>query len=158
MPPRRWTVALGWMGVILALSTETFSFRTTLSLVEAVLVRVMPAEAATDAARMNAQARTGAHVLEYAVLAMLLVRALTTGRRGGGRGAGRAVAIALAVCIAWAVVDEGLQARAPARRGTVTDVALDAAGGVLGIAVWIAVTRRRATRDPDTAWRRAPGA
>ena len=142
MPSRHWAAAFAWMALILAFSTETFSFCNTLSLLEAIIVRVMPAHAATDVARANARTRTGAHVLEYAVLAVLLLRALVADRHS----VGRAVAIALALCIAWAVVDEAHQAREPSRKGKVTDVVLDAVSGALGAAVWLAVGRGRAAR------------
>jgi VanZ family protein len=127
------------MALVLILSTEAFSFGNTLGLVEAVLVRAVPAEAALAPERINAQARTGAHVVEYGVLAILLGRALA----GDRRRTGQATMIALAISLAWAVMDEAHQAQAPTRRGKVADVALDAAGGVLGIAVWLAGARRR---------------
>jgi VanZ family protein len=72
-----------------------------------------------------------AHAAEFAVLGALLLRA--TGRAG----------LALALGIAYAVSDEVHQAFVPGRHGSVLDVAIDAVGVALGIAVWqLARTRR----------------
>jgi VanZ family protein len=72
-----------------------------------------------------------AHAAEFGVLGALLMRA--TGRAG----------LALALGIAYAVSDEVHQTFVPGRQGSVLDVAIDAIGVALGIAVWqLARTRR----------------
>ena len=72
-----------------------------------------------------------AHTAEYAVLGALLVRA--TGRSG----------LAFALGTLYAVTDEIHQAFVRGRHGSPIDVAIDAVGVALGIAVWHALRTRR---------------
>ena len=75
-----------------------------------------------------------AHVAEYLVLTLLLVRAL---RRAG---AVAAVPVAMAVALAYAATDEWHQSFVPGRTATARDVAIDG----IGIAVAaLAATRTR---------------
>ena len=72
-----------------------------------------------------------AHTAEYAVLGALLVRA--TGRSG----------LAFALGTLYAVTDEIHQTFVRGRHGSPIDVAIDAVGVALGIAVWHALRTRR---------------
>lgn len=72
-----------------------------------------------------------AHAAEYAVLGALLVRA--TGSAG----------LAFGLGALYAVSDEVHQAFVPGRLGSPLDVALDAAGVLVGIVVWQTVRSRR---------------
>jgi VanZ family protein len=74
--------------------------------------------------------RKGAHVTEYAVLGVLLYRAL--GRE----------AIALAAGIAYAATDELHQHFVQGRHASPVDVAIDAVGVALGMLVWLRVRDR----------------
>jgi VanZ family protein len=71
------------------------------------------------------------HAAEYAVLGALLARA--TGRAG----------LALALGALYAVSDEVHQAFVPGRNGAPLDVAIDALGIAVGVAVWQSVGSRR---------------
>ena len=72
-----------------------------------------------------------AHAAEYAVLGALLVRA--TGRTG----------LAFALGTLYAVSDELHQSFVPGRLGSPIDVAIDAVGVAVGIALWHSVRARR---------------
>jgi VanZ family protein len=72
-----------------------------------------------------------AHMAEYAVLGALLQRA--TGRAG----------IALALGVAYAVSDEIHQTFVPGRAGAPLDVAIDTAGVLLGVLLWLRLRRPR---------------
>jgi VanZ family protein len=72
-----------------------------------------------------------AHAAEYAVLGALLLRA--TGRTG----------LAFALGALYAVSDEIHQSFVPGRLGSPLDVAIDAAGVAVGIALWQTVRARR---------------
>jgi VanZ family protein len=72
-----------------------------------------------------------AHTAEYAVLGALLVRA--TGRSG----------LAFTLGTLYAVTDEIHQTFVRGRHGSPVDVAIDAVGVALGIAVWHALHARR---------------
>jgi len=79
-----------------------------------------------------------AHVLEYAVLAWLVQRAL-----GGGR---RAWWASLWWAAAYAATDEWHQSFVPGRTARVTDVVIDAAGAFMGVALHGLVRRPRLRR------------
>ena len=72
-----------------------------------------------------------AHAAEYAMLGALLARA--TGRTG----------LAFAIGTLYAVSDEIHQSFVPGRMGSPLDVAIDAAGVAIGIALWQVVRTRR---------------
>ena len=74
--------------------------------------------------------RKGAHLTEYAVLGVLLYRAL--GREP----------LALAVGIAYAATDELHQYFVPGRHASPVDVAIDAVGVAAGMLVWLRVRER----------------
>lgn len=72
-----------------------------------------------------------AHTAEYAILGALLVRA--TGRAG----------LAFALGTLYAISDEIHQSFVPGRLGSSFDVAIDAVGVAIGVALWqLARTRR----------------
>jgi len=72
-----------------------------------------------------------AHATEYAILGALLARA--TGRTG----------VAFAVGVLYAISDEFYQTFVVGRHGAPLDVAIDAVGVAVGIAVWQSVRTRR---------------
>lgn len=80
-----------------------------------------------------------AHVGEYAVLALLLVRAL----RLHGLSPKRVVLAAACVSVLYAVSDEVHQTFVPGRNGVWRDVGIDAVG-IAGAALWRA---RRGKRE-----------
>ena len=65
-----------------------------------------------------------AHMAEYAILAVLLARALGS------------YAWAFAAAVAYAVTDEVHQTFVAGRAGKPLDVAIDAAGALLGLVLW----------------------
>jgi VanZ family protein len=68
--------------------------------------------------------RKAAHVTEYAILGVLLLRAVET------------PAVALALGVAYAVTDEVHQHFVDGRNGSPVDVALDAVGVIVGAALY----------------------
>lgn len=74
--------------------------------------------------------RKGAHVTEYAILGLLLYRALER------------EALALAAGIAYAATDELHQHFVSGRHASPVDVAIDAVGVSLGMLVWLGVRPR----------------
>jgi VanZ family protein len=72
-----------------------------------------------------------AHTAEYAVLGALLVRA--TARPG----------LAFGIGVLYAISDEAHQLFVPGRHGSPIDVAIDAVGVAVGIALWQSVRSRR---------------
>ena len=105
----RWLPVLVWAGVIFAFSSIP-SLNSGLGIWDYIL-------------------RKGAHMTEYAVLALLLVRAL--GRE----------APALALGVIYAASDELHQAFVRGRHASPIDVAIDTVGLLIGLLAW------RRTRD-----------
>src|SRR6476469_10351700 len=99
----RWVPVLVWAGVIFAFSSIP-SLNSGLGTWDTVL-------------------RKGAHMTEYAILAVLLVRA--TG----------SYAWAFALAVAYAASDEFHQTFVRGRHGSPVDVAIDAVGALIGLAV-----------------------
>jgi VanZ family protein len=89
------------------------------------------------------------HPVEYAGLAFLLQYALHTGFARPPRP--RRLALAAVLAAAFGVVDELHQAFVPGRDASALDVALDAAGALLGSALYLALAAlaaRARTREP----------
>ena len=68
--------------------------------------------------------RKGAHMTEYAILAVLLLRAT------------RSYAWAFPLAVAYAATDEIHQLFVRGRHGSPVDVAIDAVGALIGLALW----------------------
>lgn len=102
--------------------------------------------------------RKVAHATEYAVLTLLWARAVA-GLAQWAR-AFRAPAVAAAVALAWAVSDEWHQTFVPGRVGSPRDVAIDAAGILVALALlrWTRVGRLLGRAAPGVAARRGPRA
>jgi VanZ family protein len=84
---------------------------------------------------------TGAHVIEYAVLAFLNARA---SRRTWPAARPSWVAlVAAGSAFLWGYLDEIHQAFVPGRHASLADVAADAIGAVLGVTGYWVLTRRR---------------
>ena len=105
--------------------------------------------------------RKTAHVTEYAVLAMLLFRALRKPRSRRGDEADtsqrahvappglfpcRAAALAFGITVLYAITDEFHQTFVPSRQGHVQDVLIDSCGAAAGLLVlWIIHRWRKCT-------------
>jgi VanZ family protein len=87
---------------------------------------------ATDLGTWDLVLRKCAHVTEYAVLAILLMRALGS------------EVTALAIAVAYAATDELHQAFVPGRQASPVDVAIDGIGAALGLLVLLHARRVRA--------------
>ncbi len=99
-------------------------------------------------AAVRAVIRKGGHLTEYAVLAILMARAVRAGAEPGAR-ARRWILLAWLGATAYAATDEFHQAFQPTRQGSVIDVAIDSAGAALGLmafAVWVERRDRRPIR------------
>lgn len=142
----RWLPVVAWAAVISLLSSDSFSGDHTATLLQPLLALLLPGAGPETIAAAHAVLRKLAHVTEYAVLALLVFRALARPERSAG-----ALAFgALAFCAVYASLDELHQSFVPSRGASPLDVALDTFGAALGIAV------RLATRSRISAGRRSP--
>lgn len=133
-----WLPVAVWMVVIFSASSDSHSFEHSSRILAPVLRWLFPRLSDDAVHQWVIIARKGAHLTEYAILAILLVRAL---RGLGGsdpphwswRQAGGAV---LLVAL-YASSDEFHQIFVPTREASVRDVIIDTIGGMIGLlAFW----------------------
>lgn len=141
VPPRppgsvRFLPPLLWMAVIAVGSSSLLDASRTGAWLDAALGVLLPGVGAAPRGLLHMVLRKLGHVGEYGVLAVLWRRALAPSPR--------AVAGALLLAAGYAVVDELHQALTPTRGPAATDVVLDAAGALLGLAAWEGGARRLA--------------
>ncbi len=119
-----WILAALWMAVIFAFSAQPNSGAVT----EAYLQQG------------NVPVRKLAHMFEFAVLAVLFVKAWPAAK-------GRFIAAFVAAVI-YACTDEFHQSFVVGRSSSLFDVAVDATGAAIGLALfyWLAVSRRTLTK------------
>lgn len=141
----RWLLVVLWMGVIYWFSAHTGeqSGRLSGGLTEWLLSHLIPQ---WDSLSVTVQEkwlvtgrfliRKGAHMTEFAVLAVLFFNAWHSGTRG----CGRAALLTAPCCLLVALADEFHQAFVPSRGPSLRDVFIDFAGALLGILLVFLIT------------------
>ena len=143
MPERRsherlrvWLPVVAWAVLISVFSSALFSGEHTGEILLPLLQALLPGAKPEHLLALHMGIRKSAHVGEYLVLAVLLIRALRTeGLRGGAL-----AATAVLIGVAYAALDETHQAFVPSRTASPGDVAVDAIGVLAGVGV--ALSRR----------------
>lgn len=127
------------MALIFSASTGGMSFGHTSRFLGPLLQWINPDMTAETVLMLVTAIRKVAHVMEYAVLSILVWRAVRRPRwRDPRPWSRRQSAVAFAVAAAYAMTDEFHQSFVPSRGASVLDVLLDIAGAAFGIlAVWI---------------------
>ncbi len=110
----RWAPVLAWAALIYLGSEQPTLPQAPLPLLDVVL-------------------KKSGHAIEYAMLALLLYRALGANVAGPP---GARMGLAWALAVLYAIFDELHQARVPGRTPAALDVAIDAVGAALGLALW----------------------
>jgi VanZ family protein len=128
-----------WAGVVWGLGTDGFSHGETSRILVPLLRWLVPDLTGRDLVQLLFWIRKLAHAVEYAVLAVLLVRALLLASRAAWRPA--AVTTLVAVLL-FAAADESRQSLSMARTGSPRDVLLDLAGAAAALGA-LALLRRR---------------
>lgn len=137
---RYWLPVVLWCLVIFGASADSKSTQRTSRFIGPLVRWLIPG--ATDATVRGVQfvVRKTAHAAEYALLALLVWRALRRPRRGDNRPwHWREAILAFAFATLFAVSDEWHQAYVPNRQGHPGDVILDSTGaalGLLGLRAW----------------------
>jgi VanZ family protein len=136
---RYWLPLLVWLCVIFSASADTQSTERTSRFLEPFLRWFKPDISAEAIGVARLVARKTAHAVEYAILAWLTWRAFRRPTRGDRRPwSWPLAAVVLFSVILYAASDEWHQAFVPNRTGAFTDVCIDVAGGIVGLAlVWI---------------------
>ena len=123
-----------WMILIFSASGDQKSFHHSSRLIGPIVRWLLPQLSEASVNRVVFLVRKAAHVTEYAILAMLLWRAIRQPRRPDPRpwSWGQA-GVALLVVALYAASDEWHQMLVPNRQGALGDVLLDIVGGALGL-------------------------
>ncbi len=135
-PSLRWLPVVLWMGFIFAMSTSLGAGENTSRFIGPFLHWLLPQAAPATIAHLHFLIRKAGHLTEYAILALLLLRAI------GGPGF-RPLFWALAIATAYAATDEFHQSFVPGRTATVSDVLIDAAGALTALALAAAWRKSR---------------
>ena len=132
-----WLPVIIWMLLIFSASTDAMSTQRTSRIIGPLLRWLKPD--ISDAAIYQVQyvGRKGAHMTEYAILALLFWRARRKPVKGDGRPWSWTEAMfALGFAALYAATDEFHQSWIPSREGRAADVFLDMAGAAVGLVVW----------------------
>ena len=129
---------LAWMLVIFAASTDLGSAEHTSRFLIPFLHWLNPHISGAAIMKIQFLIRKAAHLTEYAVLAMLLLRAVRSGTRAAFA---RQAALVLVLTALYAATDEFHQTFTPSRTASVRDVLIDCTGAAAGLAIYWAMRR-----------------
>src|SRR5712692_1674251 len=121
----RWGPAVAWAGLIWTLSTGSFSATATGHIILPVLHWLFPWASAETLQSLHGATRKCAHLAEYFVFGLLLLRSIRSGQRGWQL---HWALTALAIAAAYAAFDELHQAFVPERTASVVDSLIDTTG------------------------------
>lgn len=133
-----WLPVLLWMLFIFIASTALMSAEHTARFIGPFLRWFAPDITDATIASIQLVVRKCAHLTEYAILSALLLRALRQHLL-----AARSVAFVLAAL--YAVLDEFHQSFVLSRTGSPWDVVIDSIGAILGLVIYVRMTRRTNT-------------
>lgn len=132
------------MVVVFCMSTEIGSPTNSGQILERLLHWITPSISPAAFDRIHFLARKACHVTEYAVLAMLTLRALRILRPApAARWSWSLAFVALGVSAAYGATDEIHQVFVASRGPSVHDVLIDSAGAALGLLLAFLWWRRR---------------
>jgi VanZ family protein len=142
---RWWWPALVWAAIIATFSTDTFSADHTSRIIIPFLHWLFPTMPGRTLGMLHHYIRKAAHVGEFFLLSLFLVR----GIRGERRGWQFSWAVtAVAIAAGWAALDELHQGFVPSRGPSMRDVLIDISGAVLAQLFYVIILRIRWGRLP----------
>lgn len=138
---KHWLPVLGWMLLIAIASTDLMSAEHTSRLIRPFMRLCFPDISPATVATVQISLRKAAHLAEYAVLALLLRRALVLPARRVRWGLAFGIVV---VCFCYASLDEFHQSFVASRTGAAADVLIDTFGALFGLAAYelVAVASR----------------
>jgi VanZ family protein len=134
-----WLPVLIWMALIFSASSDSHSYDHSSRLIAPLLHWLFPQMPATRVDAIVYFVRKCAHLTEYAVLALLLWRAVRRPVKNDPRPwIWPEAGLALAIVFLYAASDEFHQIFVPTRTAQVSDVFIDTAGGAASLlALWM---------------------
>jgi VanZ family protein len=137
-----WLLPLLWMALIFSASADTASAQRSSRIIEPILRWLFPNLAPTELEVILLTIRKSAHFVEYAILAVLLWRALWKPVRHDPRPWSWSTGgLAVLMVALYAASDEIHQLFVPTRQASVWDVLLDTAGAMVGLLVTALIYR-----------------
>lgn len=143
-----WLLVALWAALVWGLGSDDLSAADTSRFLRPWLEWLYPDLTVLQLYRVLVSIRKAAHVVEYALLAILTLRALLLGKRPSALAC---ALLALAFVITFATADETRQGFSAARTGSAWDVALDTTGGAIAIVLLLYLRFgrfRRAASEP----------
>jgi len=142
-----WLPVMIWLGVIFIASSNLMSADQTSRIIEPLLRWLIPDISPEAVAQTQFFVRKAAHVIEYAILAILLVRAL-------GKGTSLQMRLSILYVSVWvgstlvATADEFHQSFVASRSSSPGDVMIDSAAALLALLIsWRWSRRDRSPRN-----------
>jgi len=143
-PVRAWMPVVAWMSLMFTMSTDLGSTTNSSRLLEPLVRWFVPQMSPEMFASIHYLARKAAHLTEYAILAVLVRRALRAGAAiRSPQQSWRPDLLAWVWAAVFAMSDEFHQSFVASRGASVRDVFIDAAGAAIGLAIIRAVTLLR---------------
>jgi len=129
---RRWLPAIVWAAVISMFSTRYFTSENTATIFVPIVHWLFNSLSLQTIYTLHHIVRKSAHVAEYFIFSLLVLRGIRSDRRG----LRLAWALAtIAIVFAYASLDEFHQSFVPGRTAAFSDVLIDTSGGALAQAV-----------------------
>jgi VanZ family protein len=144
---RWWWPALAWAALTAGFSTDSFSVENTSAFIVPFFRWILPGAAPETLALLHHLIRKCAHLGEYFLLSLLILRGVRA-ERGGWRVEWAIWAVSITT--GWAALDELHQAFVPSRGPSLMDVLLDACGAAAAQVVCAAIARVRARTRTGT--------
>jgi VanZ family protein len=144
-----WLPLLIWLGVIFVDSTDLMSAEHTSQFIVPILLWLKPGMAPETLRSILFAMRKCAHVSEYAILALLLWRALRSGSALRAKISMLFSAVLLG-CAVVAASDEFHQSFVKSRTSSVRDVLLDIAGALIGLLICASFAHRHPKENRGT--------
>ena len=132
-----------WMCVIFSASGDRASFQHSSHIIGPIFLWLFPNASPHTVHAVVFFIRKCAHLTEYAILAILLLRALQVTNAGQHLWHARHARIALLIVALYAATDEFHQSFVPTREASVWDVLIDTTGAALALCIIWAFNRFR---------------
>ena len=136
-----WLPVVLWMLVIFGASTKMGSPQYTSRFIGPIVRFFVPDISDHALAKVHYCVRKTSHFIEYAILALLLARALCV--ESSSTSHKKEILLAILLCAFYAASDELHQEFVKGREASVTDVLLDTGGATFGVIIYRAFNRRR---------------
>lgn len=139
-----WLPPLLWMGLIFYFSTDNFSGEKTGSILKTILTFIYPSLTESQFKFIHFYLRKASHFTEYAILALLLMRAFSAGFKFDWRW--RWAGYTLLIVAVYALLDEFHQTFTAHRVGSIDDSLIDFSGAATAVLLLWLGNRKRSAR------------